>query len=1480
MIHDPDSKILNIVKLRASIKSTSKEGRIGALYDRFDEILVHMLEEAVKELPDNTLASLVCESEGFAPLELLTAYNSIQSEEKLREILTLRDEAILNGNLLDISSIVSGFTNIPVTTFDWNHKATEFLSLMAKIKSADCGYAELAGLCTVFFENHGVISMPAGYPKVSGNLVRNLMKQGLISRENTEPVIDCINHIKNRVNSTTQKKKNDFFNGGISAEQFSMLKDDAYMLLKEIRSSEFSKAPVGLDKYIVYWNGPGKVTFLDVWWRYDPSEKNGLIIAACTGIHPKTDAESWKLWIRNETSIDRNGAESFLSLVEGNRFYYELGFILSCRENLDGFLDEIWQPLFNTLQEKIFQERKESLSVVSASKTEIPKDIIKKPGEALAIDFDVEEGGALSPVTHEMVMDGAEADLNIEELSVDEKPKSHDDRIIEERSTWHRYLKPFLSENLIGVLGAGFLMLAWFTISVWVWNKGQYFRILAGALPMFATSLGLGWISRFFYKNLDRGVSPKAPLLFASLCILTLPFNYLISLSMLLSGSLVGISAGVVMAIVYTAALFLISNWTKDIFTFRPGPHLVEINTYILLPALGTIFIHGVHPLSVDIILFLTSFAFARMLYFQRDVDELSSRVKFCLFGGNCLLIIFIFCVYVRLIPSTASFALFMQFSAMVIAFFAKPGKRINAIILSSCLSLAGILVAVSASYMLLICLVLSALLWAYQRKDIDASWPDEIVASLILLLVPAGIYVSGSNWLLAGFFFIPVVFAACLYEQRTASGEIKVISFTLPVYILLLAMYFLMPSSVTALDSIAGLAAVLIYGIYGYRRYEGLYHKRLWFFNSFLMIVFPFICAVTRVSLELSVAILGISVLLWSVVSLKLKGPLACQYRISVQWIMSFVVSGLFLVSSGMNAGFNLSSTVGYLVIAASLLIGARKSSSQLPVYVVIVCSGVFVLSLLQFLEISFKTGTGSALSSVLLLFSVYLLERFSVWQNLRVNDRFFEKIFPLKTDKFLIYPIEITAWILATLGFGKAMVNYTFIYGSAGFSFSGVKVCLTFLIVSFVCVRFVNRYALKKSGYLILIPAIALYVNICSLLPLALLPVFIVLSMFLLSAFVKHLGSSEETDPEIIKTLENFMLVLSYAIIPAGFLMYVYYYLLPGNIADYQFEIVLSAVLVSVFIHMTSVRKINVKLVHFILGHVTLLVSLGYLVLEKEYLQYLVNVVVHQTGFSFPFASSSLHFVLILSAVYLFSGFMLETGKGRIKKAYSEAFHIWLLIAAVLYSILISSVLCIGSRGFPVYYFIVGIFLVHAGNRYFFSFSLVFLKAFFCLITGVMMFQQPLAGIVAGLVIFSIIEYVVLFLEKVPQLRLQSVAPHGESPLWRAAWVIHGFTIIFLLVHMALFVLAPADVPHYLMYALIPFGVFVFRNLGYRYTGYMAVGIFAYTNGFVALQLFSSFFHIHGLNTLHLLSIAMTLSLLLYRGFDISTKRMERTA
>jgi len=1279
--------------------------------------------------------------------------------------------------------------------------------------------------------------------------------------------------------------------GHISVEEFCLLGETAYKILRELRFSDMMYDDAVKDKAVIYWNGPGRTGLLHRWLNSGISDKKNLLIAACTGINPEAESVSWNKWVYQEMKSDKEGADSFRNLVMENRFIYDLSLILSCRDPQDSFFDETWQPVYRLYLEQNLETKYELTSPSYASKADFTLNTINEPVEDhLIIDFeddekisvntlDTDDEEPLLPETHEMIMEGSGADLDLDELVIHEKPKSRDDKIIEEKSTWNRYLKPFLSENLIGVLGAGFLMLAWFTISVWVWNKGQYFRILAGALPMFATSLGLGWISRFFHKNLDRGVSPKAPLLFASLCILTLPFNYLISLSMVETGSFVGVSAGISMAVFYTVSIFFISKWTEDIFSFAPGNHLVEINSYILLPALLLFLVPGIRFIFSDMILFVTTFAFARMLYHQRDVTDLSFKFQFSLFGGNCLLIIFIFCVYIRQIPSLSGIALFIQISAMVISFFARSDKKINAVIISGALSFAGILIAVTAgTFMLPVCLLFSAVMWFYQREGVQKSWPNEIVAALILLLVPAIIHITESDWLLTGVFFLPSVFAACFYEYKVVKGELKILSYSLPVFILLLIFYLFMFDSISLPGVLTALSAALIYGIYGSWRYEVNYQRGLWLLTGILMIFFPAFCTFTLTGLKLSTAALGVALLLWASVSMKIKGPLIYQYRMSLYWVVSGALSVLFIVSYIEQPEFDIPFALGFCVVFVSLLIAAKKTTSRLPVYVLILCTGLFILTTLESLNISFKTGTGSAASSALLLSGIYLLDRFSVWEDLPANDRFFDRSFPLQSKKFLIYPLENTAWLLAVLGMFKALLNFTFIYGNGGFVTDGIKVCLSFLLLFFICLRFIKRYSLKYSGYLILIPGLAFYINICSFLPLSLLPVFILLSLFLLLFLIRKIELAADYDPEILNALNSFMRVMSFGVLPLGFFIYIYYYLLPGGISGYQTELVLSVILMSFFIHITSVKNINTKLVHVVLGHISLLIALGFLLLEKDYLQQVIHLVETGSSISQAFALNSLHFILILSAVFCVPGYLLEVGEGRLRKAYSKAFHVWLLFTSVVYALLVIHILSINYRGVSVSYFAAGIILVHMSNRFFFLFPCIVLKGFFSLGTGLLLFKNPLSGIFAGLIIFSVAEYLFYLTEKFPQFRIQSVKEHHKNSLRRTAWLVHGFSFIFLFMHMVYFIFQPEKIPDYLLYMMIPFGVFVYRYLGFAYTGYIAVGLFAYANCFIALN-YSTFFRIHGLNDFHLISIALIFSLLLFRGYDSMKNRFRRT-
>jgi len=1491
MTHHSDTHILNIVRMRAYLRRHPNTGRIGDLYKKMDVILERMQIEAVNELPVESLDVLMKETCGFASGDLSETYQALLAEEKRSGIRELRRVALLNNTDLDISDFIPGYAHLNLLFFDWSHVLVSFTEMISALKASHFRYHDTADLCAGFFNMTDTVSLPAAYPDMSENLIRDLIRQNLISGDVSAPIIDCVNQVKNGFYTSSGSITHDLHKGQISAEQFVKLKQDAYNLLNEISFSEFDQNLLDLAQVVSRWMGPGKAGFLNKLWTSDPSDKHALIATALTGYHPVQDADAWNTWLQHEITRDQQGAETFLTQVKENQFYYDLGLVLSFREHLDESFDDIWMPVFTSLQEMNLLGKHQDTSPAAGEKANQSMVTSETHDDSMTIDFDDddpdlrldfdpdEEDGTLLPETHELTLEGAGADLDIEDLYVSEKSISAEDRLIEDKSAWNKYLKPFLSENLIGVLGAGFLMLAWFTISVWVWNKGQYFKILAVALPMFATSLTLGWISRFFHKNLTRGVSPKAPLLFASLCILTLPFNYLISLSMLRSESTMAALVGLLMAVSYTGSLVVISTWTSPIFAFSPGKHLAEINAYILLPGLFARFMGGIiHPVFADVLMFLAASACTRMLFDQKSQSELSSRFRFSLFGGNCLLIIFIFCAYIGSFPSLSSIALFVQVAAIAITLISRPDKKIKAVILSGSLSITGILIAFSTgSYVLVICLFLAAFPWAFQRKELQGFYPDEVVISLLYLVVPAVIHVSGMNWMLSGLLYVPALCLALFYETRTGSRNIKVISYSLPVFIPLVILSTLIPGNQSTMILLMAFIAALGFGSYGVYRLEKYYLKTTWLIHTILLIFAPFLCLVTRLGRFESVAVLGLSLIIWMGFCIKLKGALVYQYRLSLYFLGSLAASVLFLVTFGYYPEFSYSMVICFALIALNLLFSSKKTLSQMPVYLLILCTGLISLSVVDFLGISMKTGTGSAFAALLIVILVDLLNRFSIWQNEVVTDRLFDRNYPLQTDKFLVYPLEITAWILASLSLIKALMHFTFLYGPHGFTGDGIKVSLTCIILTFVFFRFITRYRFSGSGYLIFIPSLVLYVSLCSLLSLSLLPVFIILSLFCYSAFVRAKHSSGETNPEILNSLKMIKTILSYMVIPSGFLIYAYFFHLPGGLTAYKSVLVVSVILISLFVHISSVRHIHEKLVHVILVHITLLAVLAFLFVDPSYLDQLIRSI--RAGARIPesFAVSSISLVLFLAVVYVIPGYILEVYPGRIHRAYSKAFHSWLCVSALIYLILFCQVLVLNLREIHLLHAMAGIVLVHLSNRYYFWFPYVFLKAFFCIATGMIITKHPLGGMLTGALLFYVIEAISVWMDRFPKLRFQSVCLHDKDPYRRTAWVIHVSIFLVLFIHMGLYLLSPKDVPFYLMYAWIPFGVFVYRKLGYGYTGYIALGLFVYANCFSMLT-FSGYFYRHGLNHLHLISIAMIVSILFYRMYDLIQSRRGR--
>ena len=94
----------------------------------------------------------------------------------------------------------------------------------------------------------------------------------------------------------------------------------------------------------------------------------------------------------------------------------------------------------------------------------------------------------------------------------------------------------------------------------------------------------------------------------------------------------------------------------------------------------------------------------------------------------------------------------------------------------------------------------------------------------------------------------------------------------------------------------------------------------------------------------------------------------------------------------------------------------------------------------------------------------------------------------------------------------------------------------------------------------------------------------------------------------------------------------------------------------------------------------------------------------------------------------------------------------------------------------------------------------------------------------------------------------------------------VLLPFVLICILVHFGLTFVFPdyeQHLTHYLLYTLIPFSFYLSRQLQLRYLSYLAIGLFAYTNIFVALPLLP-YMQSFNLNIVHLINGTFVLSII----------------
>ena len=368
---------------------------------------------------------------------------------------------------------------------------------------------------------------------------------------------------------------------------------------------------------------------------------------------------------------------------------------------------------------------------------------------------------------------------------------------------------------------------------------------------------------------------------------------------------------------------------------------------------------------------------------------------------------------------------------------------------------------------------------------------------------------------------------------------------------------------------------------------------------------------------------------------------------------------------------------------------------------------------------------------------------------------------------------------------------------------------------------------------------------------------PHFIGVSAFLLFLLAEWLNKrSGAVQPALAKPVSYFNTGIAYLSIPAGLLGYLFLF------ASSYLGWVLYGLIALLYTHIVLINRIVKVAVHLALIHLGVVWSLCFFsFLDLKLFPGAPGEIVAMGG---PMVLLLCGFIGIgfLPAHFLAS---VNSGSWRLygSGAKSWFFAISILVALSLLVEVVLPVTSLPERTYPaigVAYPIIGIILLLLGNHgHHLTFPL-FLQSALCLLVGTRLFEEELLlGSFFEIVLFIGIEYA---LSRPLRTEERDRAGHNRQ----LAAILYTYAVLFLLAHFCLVFLDPVkQQPHYLLYTLIPMGVFLAKIFGFTYLRYAYFGLFAYANAFVALTLrlhISAF----GLTEVHLLNASFVFSIFCY--------------
>lgn len=1374
----------------------------------------------------------------------------VLTKQRIELIRDLRTKALAAGHShVHVSSLFSHITDLPLHRFSWRETIARYQALQAAIKRDELTGGELLEHCAQIFGT----TPDKAYFFDGASLRKNIFRQLIVGQFITEDTVELFQRDEDDIRNALNDREQDLQRRGAvdAGGVFSVA--ERYQYLQGMAGSDDVPAPI-VDT-ILQWCGPDLHQLLQKLLTKNPrSQVLAELVLVRTGIHPHKEADQWRRWLVQEQNRLTAELSELSGLIKHDRLLYDTLHLLSLNSlsaSPQALVDR-WLPVAKALAEQRYRQLQ--VQQQPRIRPAIPPTLISDlAAPAVKPQFD----RAPEPVEFAW-----EVDDDVETLNAPQARPRQDDRTVEKFSSWNKYVKPFLSENWLGLIGIGFIMAAWPILSMLVWNLGEYYRLAAGAVPLLFITMGSGWITHFFSQlnnpnwKLDGSLQPlnrKPVQLFSCLTLWSLPFNVLMAVSMIDAGNFI---VGTLLFLIYVGAMVILAPWLRAALGVQARRYLLLSHGLLLLPVVVKLVAANALGYGLAALVYGVFLLLAQNLWSSLKTKGLFGLTfAGLLYGGHGFLGVVSAHIFYHQLPAIGTAAVLCELSALSILYVAVKtrGNNANVFVAAGALTLLGLLFSFADVRYFPVVIPLSAIFWLQvhfhrQKRHFAEPWFMEVFAVHPVLF-------AISLYGLFGLSAVPAFGLACLVvaalvtiENKLAKQELKILSWGLPVALPIAALVL----GGSDWISLASFTVLIFAGMVNYRRACQLYHTALWFTSVLILVSLPllFFNGLMFSHPAILTGYLALVCVGWSLGSLFLRGGLVNNHATTMGWLLTAVAGvAILAIVADFNFAWLPGIELAMLAVAGVAVPLAKRSQSSLPIYFAALLCGTLFFSLKLHSDLHSSSGLGSAIFVLVAIYLAPLLQGLPYFAGQGKPDRFFNRPFFFSGERFLQAPIEHIAWLVLVVSTLKAVV----LFAPAS---SNIKLLVAYALQGLALISLANRYRLAWLAAVALLPATLFVAAIGLSFPGKWQPVYamvIVVSIYYLNRWLQQ---RDILNKVLQQPMALAQLTLGYLFIPAALIGY-------GLLLVFGASpwIILAFGLLCLFY--TQAQFVGAgrhNFVHLAILHLALLWCLAFVHVFSEYLTLPLPL-----GIAVEYSLYALFGLFTL--VFVIAYFM-EWFTGATLVAYRRGGQKWLFVLALV-SVPIMALSFVDFAGidgpehgaFTLGY---GLLALHLANRYFHQ-GIIFIGKWLvsCLVASLFL-DDILLSVIIGSYVYIGTEWMWHLSTRIPLLQLQGVAENARTPTHKIALTLWFGVVTGLVIHgLSLLTTLPTAMHPSWLFALLPLAALLYRLLRWELLSFALAGLFVYANVFVALQ-WLSWAHSTGLTGIHLISGALLFSLI----------------